>query len=121
MENNNGYILDFIKKRMTDLGYKTFAIDTVTVDVPLFDASITVFANNEYWYLVYPTDTIALKNLRIFSDTEYFETNEKSFTAGGFFTIKEFSGQLELQTSVGAINGLEFIRAIPEEFINADE
>lgn len=116
MENNASYIHDFIKKRMIDMGFKDFALDSVVVDVPEYPATIKLEAQNEYLYLIYPTDQIGIETLRIISDIEYFSNSDQNFIAGQPFSTREFSGEIYITCSA-ELNGLEFIRAIPESLL----
>lgn len=102
-------IVQYAKKRMSDLGYDAEYCHYEPFRVQNAAASVRVLAYNEYYYLISPSVPASLV---IISDTDIFSEGA-AYPGFSFFGAKEHSGLLEISQAAGSID-LEFIRVIPE-------
>lgn len=101
-----GYVFDYIKQRMAEMGYEKFHWEAVRILSGT--GNIAVNAYNEFYFLVAKT---VEPDLIILSDTEVF--NEASgYAKFSCYHYKEFSGEITIM-QVNPVD-CEFIRVIPE-------
>lgn len=105
-----GYIFDYIKQRMTEMGYEKYHWEAVRMqgnDEGEREIK-TINAYNEFYFLVAKT---VEPDLVIFSDTEVF--NEAAdYAKFSCYNYKEFSGEIKIKQLIPV--DYEFIRVIPE-------
>jgi hypothetical protein len=101
-----GYLLDFIRERMREMGYKSFHHEPVLISVKQKDPFF-IAAYNEFYYLV----SLNLPDsLLIAGDTDVLYT--KNFQLQTYTRLKEFTGNITIESPQDY--NIEFIRVIPQ-------
>lgn len=98
------FVLEYIKMRMREMDFANYTFAPIRVQGT---ASVKIYAQNEYYYMVAKTIPVTCN---IFSETNIF-TEASVYGNFNFYQIQEFSGQIEI-VQPGAID-IEFIRVIP--------
>jgi len=104
------FIMAYIARRMTDLGFKQYSFEPFTVVLSDAPQGYHIEGTNEYYYLVSKT---LVKGTEISSGNNYFKVEDYHLTLD-YSKIQEFTGQITITLPQGTGKGaLEFIRVLP--------
>jgi hypothetical protein len=106
---NDNYLFALIWRRMREMGYCKYHVQTEAFDLAGIGARKQVKAYNEFYYLIsknVPDDT------EVISDTNYYKAKDHSSLE--LYGMQEFSGSLTMKRGA-ADTKLEFVRVLIEK------
>lgn len=98
----------FIQNTMEKIGYNSFSIHAVTVEISKTEQRIE--AQNQYFFLM--NDSLQSGTI-LQSDHEVLHVNEYNTILFGAY-LKAFSGTILIEQAIDTIQSLHFLKVIPD-------